>query len=112
MEELQEETHATCADAQMHMLRAAILGIEAGEEAGGSSPGLPERPCCREVMLREGLRLSLPERPCCREVMHPPGCRILSAAVRVLKFATVSPFPRRLLHLLFGWQFEMLRSAE
>ena len=30
---------------------------------------LPERPCCREVMLREDLRLSLPERPCCREVM-------------------------------------------
>ena len=30
---------------------------------------LPERPCCREVVLREGLRLSLPERPCCREVV-------------------------------------------
>ena len=30
---------------------------------------LPERPCCRDVMLREDLRPSLVERPCCREVM-------------------------------------------
>ena len=58
MEELQEETHATCADARQN---AGISGIEAGEGAGGSSPHLPERPCCREVMLREDLRLSLPE---------------------------------------------------
>ena len=35
--------------------------------------GLPERPCCREVMLREDLRLSLSERPCCREVMLREG---------------------------------------
>ena len=53
MEELQEETHATCADARQN---AAISGIETEEGAGGRSPGLPERPCCREVMLREGLR--------------------------------------------------------
>ena len=39
MEELQEETHATGADAQDN---AATLGIEAGEGPGGSSPGLPE----------------------------------------------------------------------
>ena len=70
MEELQEETQATCADARQN---ATIFGIEAGERAGGSSPSLPERPCCREVMLREGLRLSLPERPCCREVMLREG---------------------------------------
>ena len=69
MEELREETHATCADARQN---AGTSGIEAGEGAGGSSPGLPERPCCREVMLREGLRLSLPERLCCRERLSSP----------------------------------------
>ena len=73
MEELREETHATCADARQN---AGTSGIEAGEGAGGSSPGLPERPCCREVMLREDLRLSLPERPCCREVMLREDLRL------------------------------------
>ena len=37
---------------------------------------LPERPCCREVMLREDLRLSLPEQPCCREVMLREDLRL------------------------------------
>ena len=32
-------------------------------------PSLPERPCCREVMLGEDLRPSLPERPCRRELV-------------------------------------------
>ena len=73
MEELQEETHATCTDARQN---APISGIEVGEGAGGCSPGLPERPCCREVMLREGLRLSLPERPCWREVMLREDLRL------------------------------------
>ena len=36
-------------------------------------PSLPERPCCREVMLREDHRPNLPERPCCREVMLREG---------------------------------------
>ena len=52
---------------------AALWGIGCSaftkECAPFARPSLPERPCCREVMLREDLRPSLPERPCCREVM-------------------------------------------
>ena len=37
---------------------------------------LPERPCCRKVVLREDRRLNLPKRPCCREVVLREGLRL------------------------------------